>query len=301
MTPRSPEVRGALWALAASLIFACVEAMAKLAGRELDPLQIAFFRCVFGGLFVLPLTLRAAGAGTLRTKRFLGHVGRTAAGVCSIVLGFIAVTNMNLADAVAISFTRPMFLIVLAVLFLGERVRWRRWTAIAVGFVGVIVMVRPGGGEFGWPALAALAGAMSVACVVVLLKQLVATERPETIIFYFTTMSSLMTLIPALLVWRWPPPWVWAIVVAIGAFGSFGQYCSIRAYRLIEATQADPIDYSRLIFATVISVVLFADWPDIWSFVGAAIIIASTLYITRREASLKAGPAPTTKGVSHGR
>jgi drug/metabolite transporter (DMT)-like permease len=128
-----------------------------------------------------------------------------------------------------------------------------------------------------------------------MLKRLSTTERPETIIFYFTVISSLMALGPALYVWRTPSWTDMAIMVLLGALGSLGQYQSIRAYRIAEATAVDPVDYARLLIATGFGLSLFSELPDLWTVAGALIIIASTLYITRREARL--GRA-VTKGVA---
>jgi drug/metabolite transporter (DMT)-like permease len=196
------------------------------------------------------------------------------------------VTHLPLADATALSFTRPLFMIVLAVLFLGEQVRWRRWSATGIGFLGVLVMARPGDGGFDFAAGVAVAATLFVAGVGVMLKRLAATERPETIIFYFTIISSLLSLGPALYVWR-PPGWADVAVMAVlGGLGSLGQYLTIRAYRIAEATAVDPVDYARLLLATAFGFALFGELPDSWTLLGALIIVGSTLYITRREARL---------------
>lgn len=283
---RLPDnARGAVWIFGAVSVFAIMDALIKWVGQTLDPFQIAFFRCVFGGVFVLPFALRG-GLGALRTQRWGGHLGRSLIGYAAMALGFYAVTHLPLADATALSFTRPLFMIVLAVLFLGEQVRWRRWSATGVGFLGVMVMARPGDAGFDFVALVAIAATLFVAGVGVMLKRLSTTERPETIILYFTIISSLLSLGPALYVWRQPGWDEFAIMALMGALGSLGQYLTIRGYRIAEATAVDPVDYVRLLIATGFGFVLFGELPDIWTVVGALIIISSTLYITRREARL---------------
>jgi drug/metabolite transporter (DMT)-like permease len=283
---RLPDnARGALWMLGAVSAFASMDALIKWVGQTLDPLQIAFFRCLFGGLFVLPFALRN-GLSAVRTQRWGGHLGRALIGYTAMVLGFYAVTHLPLADATALSFARPLFMIVLAVLFLDEQVRWRRWSATGIGFLGVMVMARPGQGGFDHAALVAIAATLFVAGVGVMLKRLSTTERPETIIFYFTLTSSLMALGPALYVWRTPGWGDMAIMMLLGALGSLGQYLSIRSYRVAEATAVEPVDYARLLLATAFGLFLFGELPDAWTLVGALIIISSTLYITRREARL---------------
>lgn len=283
---QSDTVRGYLWALAATLAFTVVETLAKVVGRiGVDPLQTGFFRCLIGGLCVVPFMVRS-GTLALRTNRPLGHFGRTFFGFASVVLGFYALAHLELAEAVALSYTRPLFLVVLAVLFLGEHVRWRRWLATAAGFVGVVVILRPEAGTFTLAHGMAILNAFCVAVVGVLVKKLAATERPEAIIFYFAVLSSLLALPPALAVWRPLDPGTLALLCVVGVMGTLGQYFVIRAYRLVEATQVEPIDYIKLLIATAIGFIGFGEWPDVWVFVGAGIIIGATLYITRREARL---------------
>ncbi len=290
---QSEVMRGYIWALAATLCFTSVETMAKTLGRlGIDPFQITFFRCLVGGLCVVPFMIRA-GSAALKTNRVLGHIGRTFFGCASVALGFYALTHLEFAEAVALSYTRPLFLVVLAVMFLGETVRWRRWLAIAVGFVGIVVMLRPEAGAFTLAHGLAILGAFCVASVGVLVKQLSATERPEAIIFYFGVLSSILALPPALAVWQPLDLLSIALLCAVGVIGTIGQYFIIRAYRLVEATQIEPIDYIKLLIATAIGFVGFGEWPDVWVFVGAGIIIASTLYITRREARLAREGATT--------
>lgn len=280
------NLRGALWMLLSAFAFSLMDASIKLVGQGLDSFQIAFFRSLFGGLAILPFALRM-GRAAFRTKRLGGHFGRATCGYMSMALGFYGITHLPLADAVALSFTRPLFMIVLAVLILGEVVRWRRWSATIVGFMGVLIMARPGASGFDPAMAASMTGAMFAAGVGVLIKRLATTERPETIIIYFTTISSLLALGPALYVWRTPTPAEFAMLLVIGALGSLGQYFSIRSYRIAEATAVEPIDYSRLVFATALGFAIFAELPDAWTLVGAFVIVASTLYIARREARLR--------------
>ncbi|HEX6979777.1 MAG TPA: DMT family transporter [Alphaproteobacteria bacterium] len=288
------NVRGALWMLLAALSFSTMDACIKLLGQHMHALEIAFFRCVFGGLAVVPFVLRA-GVGILRTGRWGGHLARGLTGYTAMALGFYAVTHLPLADATALSFTRPLFTIVLAVIFLHEIVRWRRWTATIVGFAGVVIMVRPGVATIDVATVAAATSALFVAAVGVQVKRLATTERPETIIFYFTLISSLLSLGPALYVWRTPTPLELGGLMLIGGLGSLGQYFTIRSYRLAEATAVDPVDYARLVFATFYGFVLFGNLPDRWTIAGALVIVASTLYITRREAKLR---RPVTAGTA---
>ncbi len=296
----SPNVRGALWMLLAAFIWSVNEATIKGLGRTLDPFQISFFRCLFGGLVVLPFLLASAGTRAFRTRRFGGHFIRAAAGYVAMALAFYSIVNMPLADATALGFTRPLFMVVLAVLFLGEIARWRRWTATAIGFLGVIVMARPGLETIDLALMAAIGGAFFVAVVSVMIKKLAETERPATIIFYFGVISSTLAVGPALLVWQTPTPIELLLLIGIGAAGSLGQYFTILAFRVGEATAVDPFDYVRLIYATLFGYLFFAELPDRYTLLGAAIIVASTWYIAQREARLRReAQSATTAPVSN--
>lgn len=290
-----PNVRGALWMLMAAFVWATNEATIKWLGRSLDPFQISFFRCLFGGLTILPFVVVSGGARAFRTRHFGGHFIRAAAGYIAMALSFYSVIHMPLADATALSFTRPLFVVVLAVLLLREIVRWRRWTATAVGFLGVIIMARPGLASIDLPLMAAITSAFFVAVVSVMIKKLTETEHPTTILFYFGIISSSLALGPALLVWKTPTPVEFLILLGIGAAGSLGQFLTILAFRIGEATAVDPFDYARLIYASIFGFLFFAELPDRFTLLGAAIIVASTWYIAQREARLRRqGQSATT-------
>jgi drug/metabolite transporter (DMT)-like permease len=290
------NVRGALWVVLACILFSAMMTLTKFLGDVYDSFQMAFFRALFGLFAILPFVVRL-GPAVIRTRRLGLHIVRSILGAAAMFCGFYAITHLPLADAVSISYARPLFLIPLAVLMLGEVVRLRRWSATAIGFIGVIVMLRPGG-ELEWATLVALLGAALVACVTILIKKLTLTERPETLLFYFGVVSTLTALAPALIVWR-PVGWIELVLfMAIGAFGASGQYCMIRGYKIGEATALIPFDYTRLLFAGIIGYFLFFEIPDLWTLTGAGIIVGSTLYIALREAQLGTrdkDARPTTK------
>jgi drug/metabolite transporter (DMT)-like permease len=262
-------------------------ALVTAVGARLDCFEIAFFRCAFGLLAIAPFVvgpyLAQGGTALFLTGRPWMHLARALVGVAGMFCGFYAVTHMPLADATAISFTKPLFMIVLAVAFLGEQVRWRRWSATVVGFMGVLIIMRPGTDAFQPAALVALLGSFFIADVVVLVKKLSATERNVTILFYFAAITTVVAAVPAALVWTTPTWRELAFLVLVGIAATLGQACSLRAYRAGEATAVVPFDYARLIFATLYGYLFFAELPDLWSYVGAAVLIASTLYIALRD------------------
>lgn len=289
------NTRGGIWVLLAAVGFSITAVLAKSLGESLHSFQIAFFRSVVGLAVLLPLALRA-GPTVLRTPVPGLHLARALAGATAMMCGFYALTHLPLATATALTFTRPFFLIVLAVLFLGEPVRWRRWSATLVGFAGVLVMLRPGAGTIEPAMLVALGQALAASMVVVFLKRMPAEESHLTVLFYTAAYTTLFTLVPALWVWRDVSGPVLVTAVLLGVIGVTSQAAIVRAYRIAEATAVAPFDYARLLFATGFGIVLFSEFPDLWTMLGAGIIIASTVYIARREAKLgappKTAPAP---------
>lgn len=281
----SPLLRGALWLILAGLAASIMSLIVKLLGSHLDAFQIALFRALFGLLMLLPFVI-AAGPAILKTRRPWGHLFRGIAGASGLLCTVYAVANLPLADSTAYMFTAPFFLIVLAVFFLGEKIRARRLTATAIGFTGVLVMMRPTGAiEPG--ALAAVLAAACYAIVIIFVKRLTQTEAAVTVLFYFCVTSTLVLLVPALFVWR-QPSWteLWMLCLA-GMFGSLSQSAAIRAFNAAEATAISALDYVKLLYAGAFGYFIFGEVPTGWTLAGAAIIIGSSLYITIREHDLE--------------
>jgi drug/metabolite transporter (DMT)-like permease len=279
-------VRAVLLMVTGCLLFSIMGALVKLLGQRLGSAQIAFFRCFFGFIATLPFVLFKPGRHAFRTTHFCSHFLRGAVGVAGLVAGFYATTRLPLTDSTAISFTAPLFMILTAIFLLGEKVRWRRGFATVAGFIGVLVMVRPDGGTLDVAAVVGLFAAFLAAFSTTLIKRLSATEEALTILAYFGLFSSILTAIPAYLVWSPPTGDELALLALVGALGAVGQFCQVRAFAVGELMAVAPIDYSRLIFAGIMGFLLFAELPDRYTLVGAAIIVGSTLYIAYREAHL---------------
>lgn len=279
------NTRGGIWVLAAAVGFSIMSGLAKHLGETLDAFQIAFFRAAVGACVLLPIAVRA-GSSVFRTHAPMLHVLRGASGMLAMLSGFYAITQLPLATATAISFTKPLFMIPLAMLVLGETVRWRRWSATAVGFIGVLIILRPFGGPVDPAMFVAMAGALGIAITVAVLKRMPPQEKTLTILLYFALLSTVLTAIPAALVWRTPTGQELALLVLMGLVGVTSQSMVVRGFRIGEATALSPLDYTRLLFASVIGILFFAEIPDMWTVFGAGIIIASTVYIARRDARL---------------
>ena len=278
-------MQGALWLVAGGFIFTATSAMIRLLSTQIESVQTAFFRAVISVILLLPL-IAAGRVKPWHSKRIAGHFWRTLMGTTSMVLGFYAVSMLPLADATAIAFSQPLFSVVVAALIAGEKVRWRRWSATIVGFVGVLVMVQPGEGSLQLGALVALANAATVALSILLVKRLSDSETPLMILTQFAIFSTLLLAPPAIWVWRWPDLWGWVLAVGIALSATIGQYFWVQAFKAGEMSAVAPFEYLRLPFAVFVGWLIWGEMPVIWTYVGAAIVIASALYIAHREAQL---------------
>lgn len=280
-----PNVQGALWLVSGGFIFTCNGVMIRLLSEQVESVQTAFFRAFFSVLLLLPM-IASGRVKPWTSPRIAGHFWRTVMGTTSMVLGFYAVSMLPLADATALGFSQPLFSVCVAALVIGEKVRWRRWSATIVGFIGVLVMVRPGAGSLQPGALIALANAASVALSILLVKRLSDSETPLMILTQFAIWSTLLLTIPAIWVWRWPDAWGWTLAVGVSASATVGQYFWVQAFKSGEMSAVAPFEYLRLPFAVFMGWLIWGQTPEIWTYVGAAIVIGSALYIAQREAQI---------------
>lgn len=284
----SANLQGALWILLSAALLTAMGALVKHVGKDIPSVQMVFFRSLIAVFVVLPFMPRS-GLHAFRTKRPWMHALRTAAGTLGMFCVFYAFAHLPLAETVAIVFSRPLFAVGLAILFLGEVVGWRRVTAALVGFAGVLVMVRPGTAAFDPASLYAVTAAITAGSIAVIIKKLSATEPTITIILWFSVGSTVITFIPSLFVWVDPSPAEWVSLLLIGVIGGAGQAALTKGFSTGDTSFVTPFDYSRLIFATLIGLFVFAEVPDAWAVLGALIIVASGYYIARRELALLGG------------
>lgn len=273
-----------------SFFLAAQGAMIKSLAGQLEIWQIVFLRFSLIGLIILPFALRK---GAVRTRRPFAHIGRGIVGLIGFTSMVYAISHAPLATVTSIAFTRVIFTVILAILIFHETVGWRRWTAVVLGFVGVLVMIRPGAAPLDFALLGALVNAVAIAGVIVFLKIMSRTEQPETLVLYFSLFGSVVMLVPAILVWKWPDAWGWGLVLFIAAAGALAQSCNVRGWAIGEASAMAPLGYFQLIFAGLFGYFLFFEVPDDWTYAGATIIVASTLYISIREARLRGAAAKT--------
>ena len=283
---RAPEPNFALAValmIVASAFFAAMAGLIRYGSEDLHPFQLAFLRSAFGIAFMLPWLMKS-GLGVLRTNR-IGLISvRGLVAAAAMFSFFWALSIMPLAEAVALSFTAPFFVTILAVIFLKEIVRARRWTAVAIGFLGTMIILRPGSDAVDWPALAVLFSALMLAGAIICVKMLSRTESPNAIYMWMVIYLAPITLVPALFVWKNPTWEQLGVAAGIGFAGTVGHLLVTRAFGLADTSALMPFDFARLVFSAIVGFLFFSQVPDVWTGIGAAIIAAAGIYIARREA-----------------
>jgi drug/metabolite transporter (DMT)-like permease len=284
------NLRGVIWILMGSLAFALNDGVVKFLGYKFSAFQLAFVRYFIGFILLTPVFVKLGKAG-LATNRLDLHLARLVLACAAQVGVLYAVIHLFLADATAIAFSRPVFTTLVAVVLLSELVSARRWVATIVGFVGVLIMIRPGHAGADPVALIAVAAALVFAVANVLIRMLAKTEPPSRILFYYHLGGSVVFLGPAIWVWQSPTGMEWIMLCLIGILTTIGMIGFVRAFSVGEANAVGPIEYIRLIFAAVIGYCFFAEVPSLWTMAGAIVIVASALYIAREE-SQRRGACP---------
>jgi len=270
----------------AGFMLVMMGACAKLIGDHISLWQIILARQTVMLIFVLPL-LRRQGLEGFKTPVLGLHMIRVALAAGAIGGTLYAVRHLQIADATALGFSKVLFATLAAWCVFGESFGIRRAAATVCGFIGVLIILNPGGDTFNIAGLVAILGAMSAGLVVNVLRRLARIEPTERMILYQSVMLGLLVAPCALYYWTWPSLVEWGLLIMVGVFAFAAQNCSIRGYRLGEASYVAPMDYFRLLPAVVIGIVLFQEQPSWNTFLGAALIIASSIYTTMRERQLK--------------
>ncbi len=292
---RNQPMVGAAWMTLAALLFSCLNGLVRYAADlGYPPFQIAFLRSVFALLFMLPVVAPAVhrhGLVWLKTARPGLHLVRGSAATVGVIGWVSAVATLPLAEATAITFTAPLFATIGSALVLREVVRLRRWSAVVIGLLGVIVILRPGMVPVETGALWALMGAGGMACAVLAVKALTRSEPTQRIVLYSSVLLTLFTAIPAFLVWQRVSLEMWGIGMAMGAVGAIGQMILSKAFESADASVVVPFDYSRLPFAALIGWLAFGQATDWLTWAGAALIAGAAIYTARREQQVLRGRA----------
>jgi drug/metabolite transporter (DMT)-like permease len=279
-------VRGAAWMTLTGALFSLNSAAVREIAHEVHPFEIAFFRSLIGLPLMLPWLLGVGLAGLATRNRGLYVARGTLSGVATM-LWFLALALIPIADATAISFVSPIVTSIAAMVILRETMGLNRWTAVACGFAGVVVILRPGFAEVNAGTWLVLASTLCVAFNSVMVKTATRTDSPDTIAFYQIAIMVPVTFVPALFFWSWPTwhGWLWIAVIAV--ISTTAHRTLGRAFAAADVTAIQPFDFLRMPFAVAIGWAMFAELPDAWTWAGAIVIFASSAYIAQREAAAR--------------
>ncbi|NQV57051.1 MAG: DMT family transporter [Rhodospirillales bacterium] len=295
----SANLRGIILMVLATMLLTSMSTMVRHVAENLHPFEVAFMRN-FIGLFMLAPILFREGLAPLKTNKLGLMAVRGVFNAAAMMCYFLALGLMPLAELSALSFTVPLFVALLAVPFLGERLGPRRIASLVIGFSGAVIILRPGFETVGVGAALAVGSSASWAIAVIAIKRMSATDSPVTITIYGMLFLALFTLIPALFFWRWPTLDEWAWLIAIAALGTAGQLLFAHSMKSADASLVMPFDFTKLIWASAFGIIFFAEIPTVWTFVGGAVIFGGATYISYREGRAAkalqgkaAGPVPT--------
>jgi drug/metabolite transporter (DMT)-like permease len=274
----SPTVRGIILAIASGAFFATMHGSVRLLSRDLDAMEIAFFRAFFGFVFFAPILLRTR-LTVLRTSRLPLHMLRGLFNGASLLLWFTALSMVPLGDATALSLMGPLFVAMGAMFILGESVHGPRWVALVIGFAGALVIVRPGFQEINLGMILVLVSMLFVTCSKLIAKSLSRTDSPSTIVAYLSLTMMVPSGVALFFVWQTPTLTQLLFMVAIGFMGSCGHMLLTTAYKIADISAVEPVVFARLVWAAIVGWFMFAEFPGLWIWIG----VASSTWLARHE------------------
>ncbi len=282
-----------LLAISATLFGSFMGAGVKLLSDDLHPIIICFYRCLMGLIIITPFVARN-NFRALQTDNMRLQIFRALINIISMICWFSAIGMMHFEKATALGFTTPLFTTVLAVLILGEVIRFHRTAALLLGFIGILIIIRPGYVPFEFGTILMLIASFSFSFVLIFVKKLSATDSSLTIIFYHLLYMTPVFFILSLFYWQTITLNQIIIFSLMGASGLLSHWCLAQAFKMSDTTFVMPLQFTKLIWASLIGLFIFAEQPDIWTWIGGIIIFISVVYITYREAFKKKG---TTKPI----
>lgn len=296
--PTSARLAAPLLMLAATLTGSAMAGLIRVLTADMHPFEVVFFRNLFGLIALAPWLWRI-GLRPFRTRNYALHGLRLMTNIAAMLLFFTAVTLAPLAQIVSLGFASPLFATLFAIVFLRERVRARRWTALVLGFVGTLLILRPGFQALDAGSLMALGSAAAWALSIIVIKLLSRTESPVDITAVAMVLLTPVSLLPALFVWQWPSPGQWLLLPLLGILGTVGHLAMAQAFQLADTSALMPLDFAKLIWAAAIGFFFFAEVPDVWVWIGGAVVFASTIYIALREIRIRvSSPPPATTAIT---
>jgi len=274
-----------------TLIMVCMHSVVRYVGQELPTAQVVFFRNLFSLIAIFPVLIRSGGLRVLKTRHPGMHLLRTTIGILAMWSWFYGLANVPVAHATALSFTNVMFGTLAAVVILGERLHLRRWSAVLIGFSGTLIILRPGYIEVTPGVIAILFSSLCWALALIIVKRISQWDSVVCIVGWNAILLTVFSIGPALYEWQSPSLTELGWLILIGVLATVGHLAMTTAFKLGDASVIFPMDFARLIWASVIGYLAFAEIPDLWTWAGGLIIFASTAYITYRESQIK--PAPS--------
>jgi drug/metabolite transporter (DMT)-like permease len=282
----NPRIKGIALMASAIVIFAVLDGLAKLVMQTLPPPVAVFFRYFIALLLSMAIIERASRPALILSRHPGWQIVRGLTLLASTFLNFVAITYLQLAQTAAISFTIPLWVCALSVPLLGEHVGLKRWTAVLVGFLGVLIIMRPGTMSFHWAMFLSLGAAFCGSIYNIATRRVGGRDRAETSLFYVGLIGSLVAVLPLPWHWQMPQGIEWLLLLAMGIAGGGGHFLLIQAHRLAPASVLAPFIYTQIVWMILIGLFLFGDVPDMWTIFGAAIVIASGLFVFAREKTL---------------
>ena len=278
----------ALLAIGATFFGSFMGACVKLLSDDLHPIIICFYRCLMGLIIITPFIAKN-NFQALQTDNMRLQILRAFINIISMICWFTAIGMMHLEKATALGFTTPLFTTVLAVIVLGEVIRFHRTAALLLGFIGILIIIRPGYMPFEFGTILMLIASFSFSFVLIFVKKLSATDSSLTIIFYHLLYMTPAFFILSLFYWQSISFNQLIIFSLMGSSGLLSHWCLAQAFKMSDTTFVMPLQFTKLIWASLIGLFIFAEQPDIWTWVGGVIIFISVVYITYREAFRKKG------------
>ncbi len=278
------QIRAVLWMVVSCVSFAGLWVLIRLISQELHPFAVVVWRNFVGLLWLAPMLLLTPGL--LKVELLPGHIRRATSGVIATFATFYAVANAPMANVLAINYTAPLFATIGAVLFLGERVRWVRSAALGIGFLGMLLVLRPGTTDMTPGLWAAIVSALATAFSLIAIKALTGVDDARAVAAWSFILTTPVSLLIALPFWTWPSANLWPLLVGLGACAASGQLALSKAFSLADASAVMPYDFVRFGLITAAGILLFGERYDILTIVGGAVILGASISLALRERML---------------
>jgi len=304
---RNQPIAGALYVLGAAFMFAMVGTLVKVVSSSLNNEMVVFFRNLCALIFILPWIAWNRPVGGIKTSCFQLHLLRSAAGLGAMYCFFYAIAKLRLSEAFLLSSTSPLFIPLIANIWMRERVSYSAGWAIIAGFMGIVLILKPGLGIFQPAMLVALGSGVLIALAMVTIRRMSSSEPTMRTVFYFTVLSTIFSTGP--LIWRWQPvmPRIWWMLILIGLLAAVGQFFLTKGYSMAPAAQVSPLSYGNVVFASINGWIYWGETMDILTWAGAFLVCMSGIITTRRtephvivDAAVGRGEGRTQKGCTDG-